>query len=511
MTLAIPVRTTTGSRGRDHAAGLSRMRVFEIAVSILMAAGFFVLVSATPDIPSATDGYRHATQAWRLVNEPKAMFADPWHLAYLWSRPVDGWFGYHVLLAPFVLIFERITAIKMFTSIVFGSIAYVMFRLLTHLGASYRVLWVLLALTGCSVTLSRATSVRPFLLSLLLTLLAALFTVEDRAWKLGLVSLIHGASYSIFFMVGLGPAMWLLLRRDRRSLVMAVVCASGVGLGLLANPYFPENVKFDFYQASVVSISRAAHVQIASELSPADWWSLAACLPAALPWLAAVALRLFKWRETSQSAPPAENLLLALSAVTFLETLNVVRTLDFFIPFSILFAAATLSPYLKGRRADVAVAGLLLAIPCAANVYLTLGFEYSSPKVDRFRGAAAYLKANATGELVMNTEWAPDYFFLFYLNDRSRYVIGIDPTFTYRTDPRKYWLWRHIYLDEPGTCGQEICSDRVDPVIATRDEIRARYVVIDHVRSPVLEAAFRRHADVSEVYRDSDLSVYRLD
>src|SRR3974390_1140337 len=94
----------------------SRNRLLEIAVSALLALGLFILVQSSPDLASSTDGYRHVTQAWRLTHEPKAMFADPWHLAYFWPRPVDPWFGYHVLLAPFAFVFERILAIKLFTS-----------------------------------------------------------------------------------------------------------------------------------------------------------------------------------------------------------------------------------------------------------------------------------------------------------------------------------------------------------------------------------------------------------
>jgi hypothetical protein len=486
-------------------------RVFEIGLSVLFAAGFFLLLRATPDLPGGTDGYRHVKQALRLITEPKAMFADPWHLVYLWPRPVDPWFGYHLLLAPFVFLFEPITAIKLLTSAIFGLIAYVMFLLLRHLEANHRVFWVLLAMTGSSMTPGRATTVRPFLLSVLLTLLAALFTLKDKPVKLALVSFIHALSYSIFFIVGIAPALWFLLRRDRRSGIAALSCAAGAGLGLLANPYFPENLRFDVVQASVVNIARMVHVKIAGELGPADsWWCIAACLPAALPWVVAVIVRLSRWRRAISA--PATNLMLTISLVTLLETLHIVRTADFFIPFAILFAASTLSPYLKGSRADVAVVGVLLSIPCAANVYLTHAYVVAAPSLERFRGGSAYLMKNAPDAVVLNTGWAPDYFFLFYFNSRSRYVIGIEPTFLYLTDHRKYWLWRHMNNDEPGTCYHETCAgaERTDVVSAARKELGAQYVLTDHENSPVLDGILRKNSDVSEVYRDAALSIYRI-
>lgn len=500
-----------GSGASGSPIGRGGSRAFEIAISVLFGTSFLLLLRATRDLPGGTDGYRHVKQAIRLITEPGAMFADPWHLPYLWHKPVDPWFGYHVMLAPFAFLFEPMTAIKVLSSVIFGLTCYVLFLLLRHLEVQHRTFWVLMAMAGSSMTLGRATSVRPFLLSVLLTLAAALWTLQDKPLKLGLVSLIHAFSYSMFFMVGIAPALWFLLRRDRRSGVALFSCAAGVGLGLLANPYFPENIRFDLYVASVVGIARGAHVKIAGELAPASsLWVIAACLPAALPWLGALLVRVYKWRATTT---PVTNLLLLISGMMALGTVQVMRTSDFFLPFAILFAAATLSPYLNARRADVAIAGFLLAIPCAGNVYLAHAGAVNAPSHQRFRGAATYLKTNAPDSLVLNTGWAPDYFFLFFYNSSSRYVIGIEPTFLYLNDPRKYWLWRHMYEDEPGTCDHENCADaeRIDIASAARKVLGAQYVVNDHENNPRVDSMLRKSNDVTEVYRDAALSVYRVE
>jgi hypothetical protein len=488
-------------------------RYYEIAISFLIGAGFFLLLQATTDIPGGTDGYRHVKQAWRLIHEPHAMFADPWHLAYFWRKPVDPWFGYHLLLVPFVYVFDLITAIKLLSSAIFGLTAYVLFSLLRNIHASCAPFWVLLAMTGSSMTLGRATTVRPFLLSVLLTLAAVLFAVTDKPVKLALVSVLHALSYSIFFLVGIGPALWFLLRRDRRSGRAALCCAGGMCLGLLANPYFPENLRFDLVQASVVSIARAAHVKIAPELYAADsWWTIAACLPAALPWVFALIVRFSRWREVKIT--PISNLFLLISSVMVVGTVQVVRTADFFIPFSIVFAAAMLSPYLKKMaRADLAVIGLLFSIPCAINIYLTHAYIVAAPPLERFRGAAMYLKNNAPDALVVNTGWAPDYFLLFFFNSRSRYVIGIEPTFVYLTDTRKYWVWRHMNMDESSTCDHEKCSDaeQIDIVSAANKVLGAQYLVTDHQDNPLLGALLRASNSVKEVYRDDALSVFHIE
>jgi hypothetical protein len=491
-----------------YAPSVRRDTAFEIAISALLGLGFFLLLRATPDIPGGFDGYRHVKQASRLISEPHSMFADPWHLAYFWRVPVDAWFGYHVLLAPFTYFFDLITATKLFSSLLFSLVAYALFQLLREVGANYRFIWVILAMTGSSITLSRNTTVRPFLLSVLLTLLAALWTVTDKPVKLAVVSLIHALSYSMFFLVGMAPACWFLLRRDRRSGVAALSCGAGMVLGLLANPYFPENLRFDIVQASVVSLGQKAHVRMGGELYPAtSWMWVVSCLPVVLPWIAAIVLRL--WRRRSS---PATDLFLLLSAAAFLGTLRVIRTVDFFVPFAILFAAAAISPYLRRSRMDVAAVGLLLALPCIANVYLTHKYVLEAPSLARYRGAAEYLRVNAPGALVANTQWN-DYQLLFFLNSGNRYVIGIEPTFTYLEDPRKYWLWFHISEDEAGTCDHEFCADRdrTDVVAAVRWDLGARYVLADHALNPRLESILHGKTNVTEVYRDAGFSIFRID
>jgi hypothetical protein len=484
-------------------------RAFEIVMSILIGFGFFViLLCSTPDISIGDDGYRHAKLALRLVTEPRAMLADPWRLEHFWRAPVDVWFGYHALLAPFMLVFEPIEAAKLFSSVIFGLIAYILFRLLRELHARYAFVWVLSMLAGNTLSLLRATTLRPFLLSLLLVLLAALLTIKDRPVPLALVSMLHAMSYSVFAFVGIGSAVWFLLRRDRRSGIAALACGAGMALGLLANPYFPENLRFDSALASVVG--QRAHIYMGEyESSAATSGTVIDCLPMALPWIGALILRLRNWRQST----PAADLFLWLSGATFLGALRVVRTVDFFVPFSLLFAAAAISPYLKTARANVVAVGVVLALLiCSFDIWRVRQFVSEAPSLARYRGAAEYLKVNAPGALVANAQCG-DYQFLFFLNSSNRYLVGIEPTLFFLADPRKYWLWLHMSEDNPDTCDHEFCSDsdRTDIVAAVRQNLGAQYVLVGHKANPRLDFILRGKTNVTEVYRDPAFSVYRID
>jgi hypothetical protein len=96
-------------------------RYVDLTIALLLGASFFLILLGTPNIPGGDDAYRHVKMASRLVTDGRAVFADPWLLPYLWPKPVDAWFGYHVLLAPFTAVLPLILAAKVFTSLVFGA------------------------------------------------------------------------------------------------------------------------------------------------------------------------------------------------------------------------------------------------------------------------------------------------------------------------------------------------------------------------------------------------------
>ena len=101
----------------------------------------------------------------RLETEGRQALVDPWRLLYFWPKPIDGWFGYHLLLAPFTVVFGMITGTKVLTSLVCAGIAYVLLEILEEIGVAWKPGWVLVATFGSGLVLYRALFARPFLLS----------------------------------------------------------------------------------------------------------------------------------------------------------------------------------------------------------------------------------------------------------------------------------------------------------------------------------------------------------
>ncbi len=481
-----------------------------IFAGCLGALFFLALILLSSNIAGGDDAYRHVRFAHRLATDWRAALADPWRLPYFWPKPLDVWFGYHVLLAPFTLVLPLIVSVKLMGAILWGGSVFALLRLLDVLGARWSRVWVVLAVSGSTIVLYRAALVRPFLFSLLLVLLATRYVIEDRPRSLAAVSFLHALSYSIFFFPALPAGLYFLIRRDRRSARGILWCALGMFAGICANPFFPENVKFSFAQTASPWMAGASEIlDIGGESRPLSSGWLWTALPVFAVWLPALAVMTVRFRR--QRPTPPQTLVLSISVLFLIAAFRAARSMDYFVPFAVLFAAAVLSPWLETEREKAAygfgflflLAGFLL-IPAASAMH-------AAPSVDRFRGASEFLAREGPDALVVNTHWE-QYPLLYFWNWRSRYVTGIDPTFLYLNDPRRFWLWRHMADDSLPLCGQRACQqmEAVSLTDAVAEGLGARYVIVDRKANPKLDAALRGEEKIREAFRDDGVSVFAV-
>ncbi|MEO5925764.1 MAG: hypothetical protein ABIR70_18240 [Bryobacteraceae bacterium] len=496
---------------QTRVVSLSSIQV-DALVATLVSIAIFLLASTIPDIPSGYDAYRHVRMASRLVTEGFAeVMKDPWHVAYIWTKPVDPYVGFHVLLAPFTMVFELITAIKLFGAIIIGTTAFVSLRILQHFEVEYRAAWLMIAVFGSGITLHRATVSRPFVLGTLMVLTVTLLTLKNRPGWVAIASAVHAACYSMFFLVAMGPGLWLLLRRDRAAFRLVLCCAFGIGVGLISNPYFPENLSYALVNASATEIATRAGVVVGGELWPMPaGWFLAASLAVALPWFAAIWLRVKTW--TSVPFGEQRDILLAVSLLALAGSFRVGRTFEFFVPFATMYAAVQWTPWVKAHRRQALNLFYVAASLCVLNVLLSMESNRNSGQVARYRAVAAYLHEHDPKELVINARWG-DYYYLYFWNPTNQYFIGIEPTFTYLLAPEKYWTWRHLSDDKSIICSAQDCSGKtlVDPVSAVRDGLEAKYLLTQHILNPRLEASLDANPQAKAVFRDSFLTLYKFD
>jgi hypothetical protein len=473
-------------------------RTVDLLVTLALGLAMFAFALATPNITGGDDAYRHVRFAWRLATDTRAAIADPWKLDFLSPHASDIWFGYHLLLAPLTLIMPLILAAKIVGVGIWTATLYAILRFLNSLNIQWRHAWGLLAMTGSSIVLYRALLVRPFLFSLLLVILAARYTIEEKRWNVALIAAVHAISYSIFFFAGLPAGIAFLLRRTKRSFLLGVIAGLAMLAALALSPFFPTNLTFAIEQSSTrIGADVGRLLKIGREAQPLTGFWLLASIPVMLVWMGAIVRCIWRVRVQRPSVPEA--LTFGVSLFALLMSFRAARMFDYFVPFAVIFAAIALSPLIAQHRERFAYGFGALFLGAAFGIIPSYAASTGAPSLDRYRDAAQFLarQPNAT---VFNTEWQ-QYPFLYYWDWNSRYLTGLDPTFFYKLDEARYWEWRKLADDEAdaATLDDRIFSD-----------FHATHMLVDRKLTPKLATQLASNPRIAEVFHDSELSVFTL-
>ena len=98
----------------------------------------------------------------------------------------------------------------------------------------------------------------------------------------------------------------------------------------------------------------------------------------------------------------------------------------------------------------------------------------------------------------MHTDW-DNFPELFYYNTKDYYIVGLDPTFMYNYDAKKYNLFADITMAK--------ISKNLYKLI--KDNFQAEYFIVNSDRIQ-LAKNLQNDGHFIKVYSDSDGSVYKL-
>jgi hypothetical protein len=254
----------------------------------------------------------------------------------------------------------------------------------------------------------------------------------------------------------------------------------GLGLSLLLNPYFPNNVGFTIlhiapklFMDDEVRVGREWYPYEPKVLLETSGLAIALVPLGVLIGLASIRQVLRDQRALLLGGVAVMFLLLYLRSRRFVESEPA---------FAVLFAAYMVSHHLprwNGRSlwewVPRAARLPLIALLLAGLTYHTINVVRVAVKnavdnhpYDTFRASSFWLTQNtAPGERVYQTDW-DDFPELFFFNSQNTYIVGLDPTYMFLEQPDRYRLWRDI--------GRGLVER---PSRYIRDVFQARWVVTD--------------------------------
>jgi intracellular septation protein A len=494
------------------------------ATEILLTAGllltlfiaFFAIVQfATPAL-IGTDGYYHIKMGYLIRQNGLKPGFEALPLTILNEGAFyDHHLLYHLYLALFTSIDPAadgglaLTQGAKIASILLPSLAFLtIWWLLRDQKVPWAAIWTLGLFAVSEAFLYRMSMPRAQAGSLLLLALSLYLLLNGRyKWLLPL-GFFFVWFYNAFPLLVIISAAYagISFFTERRLVWQALVYPlSGILLGLLINPYFPENISF--IVGHFLPKLAESTTPVGTEWSPYRTETLLNNSAVALIAVVFGVLALAWRRERADKAT-----LLAFSLVIFFGYLlfRSRRFIEYFPAFALIFMTLSLAPLLRGWQRSLeakrpgtrylmpAILFLILAYPIFHGLGDARELISRSKDADHYADAALWLKANSNDDaMIFQTDW-DDFTRLYFYNSEATYTAGLDPTFMELQDKALFDEWVNITkgkVNEPGAI------------------IRDRFAA-DFVFSDLKHGNFMKKAEtdplLEEIYRDEYAVIFQV-
>lgn len=483
----------------------TRMRAVTAAVALATFLAVLAYQRMAPGL-LGVDAYFHLRLSALIGSQ--GLIRDLAWLPYTIYSPVfvDDHLLFHLILAPFAS-GDPVAGGQLYAAIVAACVFACFTHLLLKREVPLPLLWTGLLLAGSTVFLFRLFLVRASGLSLLFLLAGCGLILARRDRWLGPVGFLYAWTYGGFpLLVVMAGAAWAagLVSGENRWRAVAWA-AAGCAAGLVANPYFPDNLGFLWRSYAEIEFGRFVVTgAVGNEDLP--YAASTAVRKAPIAFLITFAAVLaFAIRPVQMSS---ETLFLFLFSTALLCLYFVSRRFVEYWPlFATLFGALAAREWWQAAPARwrsvvriplIAIAAFALLIG-GYRTTLELGdIRTAGRGLDTYAGAADYLRRTAAGDAVIfHASWG-DFPFLFYLNPGHRYIAGLGIQYLYLADRDRCLA----YLD--------ICNgDRDDPARAIADLFDAPYAFARRSQGGFI-ASMDDDPGASRVYEDDHAIVYRI-
>lgn len=439
---------------------------------------------------------------------------------------VDQHLLYHVLMIPFVVTGVPLVGVKVYTvllAILFLGTFALMLR-------SFKSPWWLVStavLAVCIPFTFRLNLVKATPLALTVLSLALFFLAKKWYWALLPVGIVYVWVYGGFAMLLIVVGIWvvseLIEQWKQRSVIKPSyisalqplgIAVIGLIIGLVLNPYFPQNLMFYWDQLVQIGIINYQDtIGVGAEWYPYHpgrllLGSIGIVLLACGGYIASL-IRKQPWRQLDWFA-----FFIFLAGLGL--TLKSRRYVEYFGPFTALAGALWLRHSVPqwsaavrlfsrhGQRAiaytGLTMAVVILVVPIVLNDASRNRDDIRSGiSINRYAAASDWLQSNATpGSKLLHSDW-DDFPMLFYHNSNNAYMAGLDPTFMYRYDADLYELWKNITLGEyAGDISAALSTLDVEYVIIEKNHVKM-YNLINE--APAVDLA----------YSDDEVDIFYVD
>ena len=483
-------------------------RLIPVFLFILFFIGMAVIQFATPDMPD-NDGFYHIKLAYVMRTEGLKPNFSWLPLSILNAREFyDHHFLFHVFLIPFTFGDLRIGA--KWAAVFFASLSFLaVWYLFQRQRVPFAWLWALTLLGISDAFLYRMSVTRAQSLSLAVLALGYAWLLEGKYKHLAFLAFIYVWMYDAFPLIIALAVLHLIavaLIEHRLEWKPLLYISAGVVLGMLINPYFPENIIFS-YRHMLPKLADATAVRVGNEWYPYDTKQL---LGNSLPALIAFGSGILALGLSARKMDSRTALGLLASLLFGLMLFQARRFVEYFPPFVLIFATFAWAPLFQPLSDSSPSASPLpnRLAPLLLSLAVLLSIARSVPQAREaidgskpyglYANASAWLEKNTpAGSRVFQTDW-DDFPRLFFYNTHNTYLIGLDPTYMQLYNEDLYNLWVKI------TKGQVEYPSQI-----IVDTFGARWIHTDLSHQDFLQVA-AKDPGLKEVFRDDQAVIFEV-
>jgi hypothetical protein len=486
-----------------------------VAQSFILFALFVALLAVvqfSTDALVGTDGYYHARMG--LLIRQEGLRPDfPW-LPLTILNP-EAFYNHHLLYHVFLAFFAAtdplvdggqalIQSIKV-ASIIMPALAFLaVWWLLREQKIKWAALWAFGLFAVSEAFLYRMSMPRAQSASLLVLILGLHWLLINKYRPLIPLGFAYVWLFDGFPLLPIVGFIYLVAALViKRKLVWQAVAFPllGIALGLVINPYFPENIQFTLdHLLPKIDFS---DTPVGNEWYPYTTWTLVGNSGFALGALSLAVLAI-GWQKERINLSTLTVLLLTLffGLLVFKSR----RFIEYFPAFTLILAALSAGPLFQSWLAErprlnkfgPLILAAVLVIPLTTTIYLARNSVGGSSPADRYADAALWLARNEPeGSFVFQTDW-DDFPRLFFFNSKMIYTIGLDPTYMELYNEELFEEWVELSQADVENLGQTI-----------QDDFGAQYVFTDLNHDDFLRAAAEDPL-LTEIYRDDEAVIFAV-
>ncbi|NPA52652.1 MAG: hypothetical protein GXO22_07130 [Aquificae bacterium] len=440
------------------------------------------------------DGYFHIKFSYLLRDY---FFIDklPWLKYTIYSEYFrDHHLLFHYLLIPFTF-GDLMTWGKIGAAFFMAFAGFSLYLIFKRLNVPYPFFWAVIGFASSSALLFRLEMLRIQSLSLAFLLIIFLLNAEKRYKLLFLFSMLFVYLYDAFPLVLIiSGAFFVAEFFTERKLEFRYFLYSIAGIitGLIINPYFPQNITSFFFNIYRTFFLKVEGIKLGSEWYPYTSWGLIENMLLALIMFGLLILFL----PFAKNIKTEEIAALVLALIFLVFTMKSRR----FVEYSPVFIALAVT-LIAMRRIDkkFIIAFLVMAVPIGIlNFYKASQEIKGSPNPEIYKNAAIWIKNHSKeGEIVFNADW-DDFPFLFFYNHKNYYIVGLDPMYMYKYDPKLYRLY------------QKITKGKIKkPAKIIKEKFKASYIFTDRYHKKLIKR-LKEDPYAQKVYQDFWTKVYKV-